>query len=258
MDILRTARKLEAGIARVLDGAARTAMKSGSLEPLEIVHAVVGEGRRRRFSPPAAGGTSFPSTASRCLVAAATTKRRAQWRRSSMPGRRWRRESRSVFASAGCEPSDLAVKVVYLSAAQADWTSPHWHVDFAHVASPALTESRPTAVVADQPVIELTISQWLRCAQTLLVRPGSNRSRSMRRSARRTTSVDSNQPRGLRRRVGPDQPTAYRVAMPTSTSARCRRLPGARRSQCTRHRGAAQRKGDRRAVGSPRHPPSLG
>ena len=50
------------------------------------------------------------------------------------------------------------MKVLYLSAAQADWTSPQWHVDFARVAAaPSMVDAQPPAVVAERPGIELTI-----------------------------------------------------------------------------------------------------
>ena len=78
MDILRKARKLEAGLVRVLDGAARTVLKSGALEPLEIVHAVVEKHWQMRFNPRGEGSMSSPSTASRYPWPASSMERRAQ------------------------------------------------------------------------------------------------------------------------------------------------------------------------------------
>src|SRR5687768_3597508 len=77
MDILRKARKLEAGLARMLDGAARTALKSGALEPLEIVHAVV-ENIAEEVQPAGRGKQVFPFNRLKVSVAASSMKRRAQ------------------------------------------------------------------------------------------------------------------------------------------------------------------------------------
>lgn len=155
MDILRTAKKLEAGIARVLDGATRTAINGGPLEPLEIVHAVV-DAAAAEVEPAGRGAHVFPFNRIKVSVAASSMKRRAQLAAVFDAAPSLTERIMERLRAAGCDASDLVVKIVYQSAAQADWTSPQWHADFAHAALP-IVDAQPPAVVAGQPSIELTI-----------------------------------------------------------------------------------------------------
>jgi hypothetical protein len=155
MDILQKAKKLEAGLARVLDGAARNALKSGALDPLEIVHAVV-ERVVAEVQPAGRGKHVFPFN--RIKVSVVAPDREARARLAVVFGSEPSLHTRIAgeLRAAGCEPPDLAVKTVYTSTAEADWRNPQWRVEFARVSTAAPIDTEPVAA-AVPPTIELII-----------------------------------------------------------------------------------------------------
>jgi hypothetical protein len=155
MDLLRKAKRLEAGIARVLDGATRNAMKSAALEPLEIAHAVV-EKVAAEVQPVGRGKHVFPFNRIRLSVVAPSLEARARLAAvfESEPSLQARIVDR--LRASGCDAVDLDVKVVYVSAAQTEWSQPQWHMEVARIASTVSVDVRALDESV-QPAIELTI-----------------------------------------------------------------------------------------------------
>jgi hypothetical protein len=132
MNIIHKARKLESRIARTVDRAAQRFVKPGAREPLEIVHAIV-ERVEHEVQPAGRGGHVFPFNRIKASVVSASHEARARFEAvlNGEPSLRARIVSR--LESAGCEVSDLVVKVVYVPQPRPDWHPNDCHVEFERV-----------------------------------------------------------------------------------------------------------------------------
>ena len=144
MDILGKARKLESRIARTVDRAAERLLKSGGREPLEIMHAIV-DAIEEEVQPAGRGTRLFPFNKIKVSVVAAARDARARFEAvfDGEPSLRERILER--LESAGCEVSDLVVKVAYVTHAKPDWPAADCHVEFGRVTAMdiAVQPSRP-------------------------------------------------------------------------------------------------------------------
>jgi hypothetical protein len=129
MDILGKARKLESRIARTVDRAAQGLLGSGRREPLEIMHVIV-DAVEEEVQPAGRGAHVFPFNKVNVSVVAAAREGRARFEAvfNGQPSLRERIVER--LESAGCEISDLVVKVAYVTHAKPDWPAADCHVEF--------------------------------------------------------------------------------------------------------------------------------
>jgi hypothetical protein len=153
VDILGTARRLESRIARTLDGAAERIAKTGPLEPLEVMHAIV-EAVEREVRPAGRGTHVFPFNRIKLTLSASSPEARARLEAvfDGQPALQDRIADR--LRAAGCDVSGLSVKVAYVSHADAQWTRPDFHLELARVARVAQTAAPAEAPL---PRLELTI-----------------------------------------------------------------------------------------------------
>ena len=117
MDILGTARRLEAVLSKQLDRAAERVRTPGPLEPLEAAHAMV-EAVARHVQPGGRGRYVFPYHRVKITIAAPTKNLRAELAavidgEPSLSDRMLER-----LASAGCDAANLDVRVAYVAAAK--------------------------------------------------------------------------------------------------------------------------------------------
>jgi FHA domain-containing protein len=136
VDILGKARRLESKIARTLDSAAQRVTGTGAREPLEIAHAIV-EAVEQEVQAAGRGTRVFPFNRLKLLVVAPSREVRARLEavfegEPSLQDRIFDR-----LRSAGCEISGLAVKTVYVSRPESQWTNQDFHIEFARVTGPA-------------------------------------------------------------------------------------------------------------------------
>lgn len=125
MDIIRKARTLETNIARRLGAAARSLVKTGPREPLEVTHAIV-DAVERHIQLGGRGRRVFPFNAVTVSVLAATDEARTQFDAVLIeePGLRSRIVER--LQRAGCDPEPLIVNVEYASWPGRQWTDPEF------------------------------------------------------------------------------------------------------------------------------------
>jgi hypothetical protein len=145
MDLLGKARKLESSIARSIDRAAQRLLKSGGREPLEIMHAIV-DAIEEEVQPAGRGARLFPFNRIKVSVVAAARDARARYEAvfNGKPSLRERILDR--LESAGCEVSDLVVKVAYVVHAGPDWQTADCHVEFSRVAATDIAVQQPRPV----------------------------------------------------------------------------------------------------------------
>jgi hypothetical protein len=153
MDILAKARKLESNIARRLDSAARELVRSGTREPLEIVHALV-ESVEQEVQPGGRGNRVFPFNSIRLSVLAPSREARARFEAifAGEPSLRERIVER--LRSAGCHAPEVALDINFVGRAQKDWRDPEFHVQFARVAHAEADDHAPDSKPAR---IEMTV-----------------------------------------------------------------------------------------------------
>jgi hypothetical protein len=153
LDVLGKARRLESSIARRLDSAARDFIGSGAREPLEIVHAIV-EAVAHEIQPGGRGRRILPFNRVAVSVLAPSRDARARFEAvfAGEPALRDRIADR--LRSAGCEPAELVVDVVYVTRAQRSWKNPGFHIDFARVAPVAVADASQSQKPAR---LELTV-----------------------------------------------------------------------------------------------------
>lgn len=150
MNILRQAKRLEAGITRVFDSAIRS-RQNAPLEPLELIHAVVSRISAETL-PSGRGKQTFPFNQIRVFVSTPTKEARARFAavaesEPSLPARVQER-----LRAAGCEVSDLVIKTIYTPAPAAHWSHAQWHVEFARVLPSPTPLSQPDAAPVAQAV----------------------------------------------------------------------------------------------------------
>jgi hypothetical protein len=132
MRIFDAARKLEAKLTRTFNDAAQRVAQIGVHEPLEIMHAIVD--RVEDEVQPAGRGTHvFPFHRIKVAIVAPSHEIRARLEavidgRPPLTDRIMER-----LRAAGCDPSSVSVKIMYVSQSDSRWTNPAFHVDFTRV-----------------------------------------------------------------------------------------------------------------------------
>ena len=146
MNILHKVRRLEAGMTRAVERAAREWSRSGAHEPLEIAQAIV-DAVGTRLEPAARGRYVFPFNRIHVSIAAASKDDRARFAAvlESEPTLTERIVAR--LREAGCETGSLQIAVGYVPRPGADWNSSEFHVDFTRGA-PAAAAPAPAAALA--------------------------------------------------------------------------------------------------------------
>ena len=158
MNILHKVRRLEAGMTRAVERAAREWSRSGAHEPLEIAQAIV-DAVGTRLEPAARGRYVFPFNRIHVSIAAASKDDRARFAAvmESEPTLTERITAR--LRDAGCETGSLQIAVGYVPRPGADWNASEFHVDFTRgaptVAAPAPAAALPPVATSPR---ELTIT----------------------------------------------------------------------------------------------------
>ena len=147
MNILHKVRRLEAGMTRAVERAAREWSRSGAHEPLEIAQAIV-DAVGTRLEPAARGRYVFPFNRIHVSIAAASKDDRARFAAvmESEPTLTERITAR--LRDAGCETGSLQIAVGYVPRPGADWNTSEFHVDFTRGAPTAAPVPVPAAVAA--------------------------------------------------------------------------------------------------------------
>ncbi|HZB26893.1 MAG TPA: FHA domain-containing protein [Vicinamibacterales bacterium] len=157
MDILGKARRLESRIARSLDLALAGAVGKSARQPLEVLDAVV-ERAADQIERGARGKRLFPFNRILVHVVASTASERARLEALTDGPPSLRQRIVERLASAGCEVSELDVRVVPVARARRGWPEPDHQVSFERTAAPAPTiapAAAPTASAA--PRLELSV-----------------------------------------------------------------------------------------------------
>src|SRR5437762_3036429 len=149
MDILGKARRLESAIGRRLDHAAQEFVRSGSREPLQIVHAVV-DAVAQEIQPTGRGKRVFPFTRILLSVVAPSPEARARFEAVVACDPRLRERIVERLRSGGCNAVDVAVDVNYVVRAPKSWGNQEFHVEFARVPEAELetpdSDSKPARI----------------------------------------------------------------------------------------------------------------
>jgi pSer/pThr/pTyr-binding forkhead associated (FHA) protein len=132
MDILSKARKVESKLARTLDRALQQWAKSGPLEPLETLHAVV-EAVEARLEPVGRGRYVFPFNKVKVSIAAGTRDIRARFAAVLEGDGQLQERITNRLRDAGCDPAPLQLSVSYAARPGSDWPRPEFHVEFERV-----------------------------------------------------------------------------------------------------------------------------
>ena len=133
MDILSTARRLEAVLAERLDRAADRVRTAGPRESLETVHELV-QAIARHIQPGGRGRYVFPFNRIKIALAAATKEERARLEAvvEGTPSLHDRVVER--LTAAGCDTSAIEIKISFAAEAEKNWTTPHFHLELQRVA----------------------------------------------------------------------------------------------------------------------------
>jgi hypothetical protein len=141
MNILQKVKRLEAGMTRAVERAAREWSQSGAREPLEIAQAIV-DSVGERLEPAARGRYVFPFNRIHVTIAASREARaRFQAVFESEPTLRERIATR--LREAGCNPASVQSVVTYAARPSPDWQVPEFHIEFTRGA--ALPAAAPAA-----------------------------------------------------------------------------------------------------------------
>ena len=158
MNILHKVRRLEAGMTRAVERAAREWSRSGADEPLEIAQSIVDQ-VGTRLEPAARGRYVFPYNRIHVSISAASKDDRARFAAvfESDPTLKDRITAR--LQEAGCDTTSLQVAVGYVARPGAEWTTSSFHLDFTRgapaPAAPAMVTDPAPVASAPQ---ELTIT----------------------------------------------------------------------------------------------------
>src|SRR5262245_18792452 len=139
MDILGTARKLEAVLSQGFERAAEHVRAPGPLQPLEIAHAIV-EAVAQHVQPGGRGRYVFPYHRVKVSIAAPTKEARAQLDAvvDGSPSLAERIVER--LRSAGCGATNLDVRTSYVSAAHSTWKDPSFNLELLRLNLPLPAE----------------------------------------------------------------------------------------------------------------------
>jgi hypothetical protein len=159
MNILHKVRRLEAGMTRAVEKAAREWSRSGAHEPLEIAQAIV-DAVGTRLEPAARGRYVFPFNRIHVSIAAASKDDRARFAAVLESEPRLTERITSRLRDAGCDTGALQIVVGYVPRPGADWSTSEFHIDFTRGA-PAVAASAPASPAVPAPPTsprELTIT----------------------------------------------------------------------------------------------------
>ena len=160
MNILQKVKRLEAGMTRAVERAAREWSQSGAREPLEIAQAII-DSVGERLEPAARGRYVFPFNRIHVTIAASREARaRFQAVFESEPTLQERIATR--LRDAGCNPAQVQSVVSYAARPSPDWQAPEFHIEFTRGAAvpasiPVAEPERATAP-APEPARELQIT----------------------------------------------------------------------------------------------------
>jgi hypothetical protein len=159
MNILQKVKRLEAGMTRAVERAAREWSQSGAREPLEIAQAIV-DAVGERLEPAARGRYVFPFNRIHVTIAASRDARaRFQAVLESEPTLQERIAAR--LRDAGCNPALVQCAITYAARPSPDWQTPEFHIEFtrgAAVPAPApLTEPEPVTPPEAARELQITI-----------------------------------------------------------------------------------------------------
>lgn len=152
MDILSKARRLEHAISQTIDGLSQRLTQSEQREPLAVMLAIVDE-VEQETQQAGRGKRVFPFNRISASVVAGTSGDRARFEAvfDGEPSLEQRIVER--LGSAGCEVTGIAVDTTYVTAADAAWTDPRFHLELARVAG--VVDARHSATVPGR--IELRV-----------------------------------------------------------------------------------------------------
>jgi hypothetical protein len=156
MDILSKARKVESKLARTLDRALQQWTRSGPLEPLETLHAIV-DAVEARLEPVGRGRYVLPFNKVKVSIAAGSRDIRARFAAVLEGDGQLQDRITNRLRDAGCESRSLQVGISYVARPGADWARPDFHVEFDRVAA-AEAPSVPHASAVD---LRMTITNGL-------------------------------------------------------------------------------------------------
>jgi len=159
MNILQKVKRLEAGMTRAVERAAREWSQSGAREPLEIGQAIV-DAVGERLEPAARGRYVFPFNRIHVTIAASRDARaRFQAVFESEPTLEQRIAAR--LRDAGCGPAPVSCAITYAARPSPGWQTPEFHIEFTRgAAAPAPEhepEPAPVAAPAAAPDLQITI-----------------------------------------------------------------------------------------------------
>ena len=146
MDILSKARRVESKLGRSLDRVIRQWSKSGPLEPLEILHAIV-DAVEARLEPAGRGNHVFPFNRIRVSIAAGSREVRARFAAVLQGDQQLHERIINRLRQAGCEPTSLKLTVSYVTRAGADWARPEFDVAFDRVPPVELPRAESASVL---------------------------------------------------------------------------------------------------------------
>jgi pSer/pThr/pTyr-binding forkhead associated (FHA) protein len=158
MNIFHKVRRLEAGMTRAVEKAAREWSRSGAHEPLEVAQAIV-DAVGTRLEPAARGRYVFPYNRIHVSIAAASRDDRARFAAvlDSEPTLKDRISAR--LSDAGCDTASLHIVVTYVPRPGSEWNNSEFHLDFTRGApAPAMQTATPVPAPASQSPRELTIT----------------------------------------------------------------------------------------------------
>jgi len=143
MNILHKVRRLEAGMTRVVERAAREWSRSGAQEPLEVAQGIV-DAVAARLEPAARGRYVFPFNRVHASIVAPSKDDRARFAAvlESEPTLQNRITAR--LRDAGCD-SEVQIAVAYVPRPGADWSTSEFHVDFTRGAPPVAPQPAASA-----------------------------------------------------------------------------------------------------------------
>jgi len=168
MNILHKVKRLEAGMTRAVERAAREWSRSGAHEPLEIAQAIV-DSVAERLEPAARGRYVFPFNRIHVTIAAASRDDRARFAAvfESEPTLQQRIAAR--LRDAGCDPASLQCVVAYAPRPGAAWSTPDFHVEFTRGAPAPTPVALPAALSVPRPVTEPAPSPAPQAARELRI-----------------------------------------------------------------------------------------
>ena len=150
MNILQKVKRLEAGMTRAVERAAREWSQSGAREPLEIGQAIV-DAVGERLEPAARGRYVFPFNRIHVTIAASRDARaRFQAVFESEPTLQERIVAR--LRDAGCSPASVQCAVTYVARPSPDWQTPEFHIEFTRGAIAPVPAQEPELASAPVPI----------------------------------------------------------------------------------------------------------